>query len=114
VTILIAVTQRSAVLLAAGLLSIAAHFWHLKRAKESFINPELLKKPMYLKLLIVGFSIFVMNIGNLFLMPLALANLFGDSPLAIATIRFTSSTIFMGNNIRFSRLPPHLSLRRLV
>lgn len=83
VTILIAVTQRSVILLAAGLLSIVAHFWHLKRAKESFINPELLKKPMYLKLLIVGFSIFVMNIGNLFLMPLALANLFGDSPLAI-------------------------------
>ncbi|MBV7509585.1 MFS transporter [Bacillus sp. sid0103] len=83
VTLLIAVTQRSAVWLAAGLLSIAAHIWHLKCTKESFINPELLAKPMYRKLLVVGFFLMVLNIGNLFLMPLALANLFGKSPLAI-------------------------------
>ncbi|PGY05868.1 MFS transporter [Bacillus sp. AFS031507] len=83
VTLLIAVTQRSAVWLTAGLLSIAAHIWHLKCTKESFINPELLAKPMYRKLLVVGFFLMVLNIGNLFLMPLALANLFGKSPLAI-------------------------------
>lgn len=83
VTLLTAVTQRSDVWLTAGLLSIAAHVWHLKRTKESFINPELLAKPMYRKLLVVGFFLMVLNIGNLFLMPLALANLFGKSPLAI-------------------------------
>lgn len=82
-TILIAVTQRSPFWLIAGLLSIAAHVWYLRRAKETFINPELLANPMYRKLLAIGFCIMMLNLGNLFLMPLALANLFAKSPLAI-------------------------------
>ncbi|PFH91408.1 MFS transporter [Bacillus sp. AFS088145] len=83
VTLLTAVTQRSTAWLAIGLLSIAAHFWYIKHKKGSFINRELFTKPTYRKLLIVGFCILVLNLGNLFLMPLALANLFGKTPLAI-------------------------------
>ncbi|WP_052350273.1 MFS transporter [Paenibacillus gorillae] len=83
VAILTAVTQRSYFWLAVGILSIAAHIWHLKRKNESFINPKLFAEPKYRKLLFVGFSILVLNLGNLFIMPLVLANLFSDSPLII-------------------------------
>lgn len=83
VALLTAVTQRSTTWLLIGLISIEVHTWHLKRKKESFINPELFTKSTYRKLLFVGFSILVLNLGNLFLMPLALANLFGKTPLAI-------------------------------
>lgn len=83
VAILTAVTQRSFILLAVGIISIAAHIWHLNRKEESFINPKLFAKPMYRRLLLVGFCILVLNLGNLFIMPLVLANLFRDSPLII-------------------------------
>jgi DHA2 family metal-tetracycline-proton antiporter-like MFS transporter len=82
-TVLTAVTQRSVTWLAAGLLSFAAHAWHMKRAKETFINPGLLTMSAYRKLLVIGFCCLVLNLGNLFLMPLALANLFGRSAMAI-------------------------------
>jgi DHA2 family metal-tetracycline-proton antiporter-like MFS transporter len=83
VAILTAVTQRSFFWLAVGIVSIAVHIWHLRRKNESFINPKLFAEPMYRKLLFVGFSILVLNLGNLFIMPLVLANLFRDSPLMI-------------------------------
>ncbi|MED4796854.1 MFS transporter [Priestia megaterium] len=83
VAILTAVTQQSFIWLVVGIISIAVHTWHLKRNNESFINPKLFAKPMYQKLFLVGFCILVLNLGNLFIMPLVLANLFGDSPLII-------------------------------
>ncbi|WP_312115037.1 MFS transporter [Brevibacillus reuszeri] len=86
VAILTAVTQRSFFWLVVGIISIAAHIWHLSRKNESFINPKLFAEPMYRKLLFVGFSILVLNLGNLFMMPLVLANLFRDSPLIIGLI----------------------------
>lgn len=82
-TLLLAVMQRSAAWLVASLLSFAAHAWHLKKAKEPFINPALLTKSAYRKLLAVGFCILVLNLGNLFLMPLALANLLNKSAMTI-------------------------------
>ncbi|MEK8132139.1 MFS transporter [Paenibacillus filicis] len=86
VTILTAVTQRSFLWLAVGILSVAAHIWHLSRKNESFINPKLFAEPKYRKLLLVGFSILMLNLGNLFIMPLVLANLFKDSPLIIGLV----------------------------
>ncbi|GGF93290.1 MFS transporter [Paenibacillus albidus] len=82
-SLLIAVTTQSPVWLAVSVLSFAVHAWHLKRAKESFINPLLLKMPGYGKLVVIGFCILVLNLGNLFLMPLALARVFDKSPLMI-------------------------------
>lgn len=82
-SLLVAVTTQSLVWLAVGIVSIIVHAWYLKKAKESFINPQLLKMPGYLKLVTIGFCILVLNLGNLFLMPLVLANLFGKSALMI-------------------------------
>lgn len=82
-SLLLAVTSQSLVWLAVSIVSFFTHAWHLKRAKESFINPQLLRMPGYGKLVAIGFCILVLNLGNLFLMPLALANLFHKSALMI-------------------------------
>lgn len=111
--LLTAVTQQSAVWLTISLLSLAAHVWHLKKAKQPFINPELLKKVGYGKLLAVGFCILVLNLGNLFLMPLVLANLFNQSAMSIGLLiapgaifsailtRFVGRWIDRYGNLRF-------------
>jgi len=82
-TLLIAVTQQSFVWLAVSVLSFVIHVAYVRRSKEPFINPELLKKNGYKKLLVVGFCILVLNLGNLFLMPLTLASLFHKSAMSI-------------------------------
>ncbi|CAM3023088.1 MFS transporter [Paenibacillus sediminis] len=112
-TLLTAVMQRSVIWLAVSIVSFIAHASYLKRAKEPFINPALLTKPAYRKLSAVGFCILVLNLGNLFLMPLALANLFGKSAMAIGLMiapgailsafltRFVGRWIDRYGNLRF-------------
>ncbi|TJY41783.1 multidrug efflux MFS transporter [Cohnella pontilimi] len=82
-SLLLAVTQKSVVWLLIGVVSLAAHVWHLRRSPHPFINPELLHRPGYRKLLVVGFCVLVVNLGNLFLMPLVLAGVFDQSPMTI-------------------------------
>lgn len=83
-TLLIAVMQRSLFWFIGSLLSFAVHAWYLRSVKkETFINPTLFTNKDYLKLTAVGFCILMLNIGNLFLMPLALADLAGASAIAI-------------------------------
>lgn len=82
-TLLLAVTQLSVSWLVASCLSLLVHAWHLKRANNTFINPELLGNPAYRKLVTIGFCILVLNLGNLFLMPLVLAKAFDQSAMMI-------------------------------
>lgn len=82
-TLLLAVTQLSYIWLAVSALTFLLHGWHLRRGKETFINPNLLSNASFRKLSVVGFCILVLNLGNLFLMPLVLANLFHRSPMEI-------------------------------
>ncbi|KIL37286.1 MFS transporter [Cohnella kolymensis] len=82
-TLLTAVTHRSALWLAFSILSFIAHAWHMRVKKESFINPTLLKKSAYRKLAVIGFCVLVLNLANLFMMPLVLANLFHLSALHV-------------------------------
>ncbi len=83
-TLLIAVMQRSLFWFIGSLLSFAVHAWYLRSVKkETFINPKLFTNKDYLKLTAVGFCILMLNIGNLFLMPLALADLAGASAITI-------------------------------
>ncbi|NOV02190.1 MFS transporter [Paenibacillus planticolens] len=82
-TLLLAVTQMSLVWLAVSCLSFLAHLWHMRRGKQSFINPVLLKRNDFRLLVVIGFCILVLNLGNLFLMPLALANLYHYSAMKI-------------------------------
>ncbi|ASS69053.1 multidrug efflux MFS transporter [Paenibacillus sp. RUD330] len=82
-SLLLAITKLSPWWLAVSLLSLAAHVRHIRRSKAPFLNSGLLRNRRYRKLLAVGWCVLVMNLGNLFLMPLALADLYGRSPLAI-------------------------------
>lgn len=82
-TLLLAVTQVSVAWLVASCLSLLVHARHLKRANNTFINPELLSNPAYRKLVTIGFCILVLNLGNLFLMPLVLAKVFDQSAMMI-------------------------------
>ncbi|MFD0695976.1 MFS transporter [Paenibacillus sp. GCM10027628] len=112
-TLLLAVTQRSVAWLVISCLSLIMHAWHMKRGKETFINPTLLTKTAYRKLLVIGFCILVLNLGNLFLMPLVLAHLFEMSamwigltiaPGAILSVfltRFVGRWIDRYGNLRF-------------
>jgi DHA2 family metal-tetracycline-proton antiporter-like MFS transporter len=82
-TLLLAVTQVSGVWLAISAISFGVHVWHLRRKNDTFINPSLLANPAYRKLVVIGFCILVLNLGNLFLMPLVLAKIFDQSALTI-------------------------------
>lgn len=83
ITLLLAVTQRSILLLVICVVTIVIHGFYVNRDKPTFIRKELLKQPPYLKLLAVGFCVMSLNLGNLFLMPLVLANEFGTSAMNI-------------------------------
>lgn len=112
-TLLTAVTQQSFLWLAISLLSFGVHALHLKKARRPFVDPGLLKQPGYGKLLLIGFCILVLNLGNLFLMPLTLAVLFHLSALAIGLViapgamvsvvltRFVGRWIDRYGNVRF-------------
>ncbi|OBZ08418.1 MFS transporter [Bacillus sp. FJAT-27264] len=112
-SLLIAVTGQSLIWLGISLVSFVVHALHLKRAKSPFINPQLIRMPGYGKLVAIGFCILVLNLGNLFLMPLALANLFHQSALSIGLFiapgavfsafctRFVGRWIDRYGNIRF-------------
>lgn len=112
-TLLTAVTQRSVVWFAVSLISLLIHAIYLKQAKQPFVNPRLLRQRGYGKLLIVGFCILVLNLGNLFLMPLTLAALFHLSAMTIGFMiapgailsavltRFVGRWIDRFGNVRF-------------
>lgn len=114
VTLLVAIMQRSFYWFSGSLLSLLIHAWHLRRRdRQTFINPALFAKKDYRKLTAIGFCALVLNLGNLFLMPLALANLDGESAIKIGlTIapgallsafltRFVGKWIDRHGNIRF-------------
>ncbi|RKP51637.1 MFS transporter [Cohnella endophytica] len=82
-TLLVAITQQSIIWLTVSIVSLIVHVLHLRKAQASFINPELFKESGYRKLLAVGFGVLVVNLGNLFLMPLVLAHLHGQTALHI-------------------------------
>jgi DHA2 family metal-tetracycline-proton antiporter-like MFS transporter len=82
-TVLLAVTQLSLIWIGISLVSFLLHAWHLRRGKETFINPSLLRNHDFRKLIVIGFCVLVLNLGNLFLMPLVLANLFHRSAMEI-------------------------------
>ncbi|WP_128103054.1 MFS transporter [Paenibacillus sp. DCT19] len=86
VTLLVAITQQSLLWFVLGVLSLVVHILYIRRAKLSFINPQVFKVPGYTRLVMIGFCVLIVNLGNLFLMPLVLADLFARSSLAIGLL----------------------------
>lgn len=112
-TLLVAITQQSWLWLAIGVISLVVHIVYIRRASLPFVNPHVFRTPGFTRLLIIGFCVLVVNLGNLFLMPLVLADLFGRSSLAIGLLiapgaivsafctRFVGRWIDRYGNIRF-------------
>ncbi|OAX47127.1 MFS transporter [Paenibacillus sp. AD87] len=112
-TLLIAITQQSWLWLTIGVISLIVHIVYIRRASLPFVNPHVFRTPGFTRLLIIGFCVLVVNLGNLFLMPLVLADLFGRSSLAIGLLiapgaivsafctRFVGRWIDRYGNIRF-------------
>jgi DHA2 family metal-tetracycline-proton antiporter-like MFS transporter len=84
-SLLLAVTQQSLIWFVASVVTIVLHVLHIRKSKGegTFVNPEVFRQPGYNRLLVVGFCLLIINLGNLFLMPLVLANLFHKSELLI-------------------------------
>lgn len=85
-TLLVAITQQSWLWLAIGVISLVVHIVYIRRASLPFVNPHVFRTPGFTRLLIIGFCVLVVNLGNLFLMPLVLADLFARSSLAIGLL----------------------------
>ncbi|KGP85054.1 MULTISPECIES: MFS transporter [unclassified Paenibacillus] len=112
-TLLVAITQQSWLWLSIGVISLIVHIVYIRRASLPFVNPHVFRTPGFSRLLIIGFCVLVVNLGNLFLMPLVLADLFGRSSLAIGLLiapgaivsafctRFVGRWIDRYGNIRF-------------
>lgn len=112
-TLLVAITQQSWLWLTIGVISLIVHIVYIRRASLPFVNPHVFRTPGFTRLLIIGFCVLVVNLGNLFLMPLVLADLFGRSSLAIGLLiapgaivsafctRFVGRWIDRYGNIRF-------------
>ena len=85
-TLLVAITQRSWIWLAIGAASLAAHILYIRNARLPFVNPQVFRTPGFTRLILIGFCVLVVNLGNLFLMPLVLADLYHRSALAIGLL----------------------------
>jgi len=113
-SLLLSVTQLSLAWLAVSIVSIAVHVLWLRRGRGSrFVNPELFRLKGYKYLMVIGFCLLMLNLGNLFLMPLALSDLFGKSAMAVGLFiapgailstlvsRFVGKWIDQYGNLRF-------------
>ncbi|WP_340018060.1 MFS transporter [Paenibacillus sp. FSL H3-0457] len=85
-TLLVAITQQSWFWFAIGVISLLAHLLYIRKASLPFVNPQVFQTPGYTRLILIGFCVLVVNLGNLFLMPLVLADLYGRSSLAIGLL----------------------------
>ncbi len=92
-SLLVAVQQKSAVLLLVSLLSLTCSIWHFRRVKEPFLQPVLFRNSGYRKLLFIAFCAFVLNMSMLFLMPLALAGIFHKEAAAIGIVLFPGAML---------------------
>lgn len=92
-SLLIALTQLSLFFLLIGIAAIVANIRHLRQKEKPFIHPSLLSHAGYRKLVIIGFCAFILNMSNLFLMPLVLAQVFHQSAAAIGLTIFPGAIL---------------------
>ncbi|MBB6020322.1 DHA2 family metal-tetracycline-proton antiporter-like MFS transporter [Paenibacillus sp. JGP012] len=85
-TLLVAITQRSWIWLTVGVVSLGAHMLYIRKASLPFVNPHVFRTPGFTRLILIGFCVLVVNLGNLFLMPLVLADLYHRSALSIGLL----------------------------
>jgi DHA2 family metal-tetracycline-proton antiporter-like MFS transporter len=87
-SLLIAVTRLSAIFLVISLGALVMNIRHLRKAREPFVQPALFQQNRYRKLLFISFCAFALNMSMLFLMPLALADVFHKEAAAVGMLIF--------------------------
>lgn len=92
-SLLLALTQLSFLYLLIGIAAIVANVRHLRHKEKPFIYPALLSHAGYRKLVMIGFCAFILNMSNLFLMPLVLAQVFHQSAAAIGLTIFPGAIL---------------------
>lgn len=85
---LLAVTQLSLVILLIFIVALGVTAWHLRRVERPFIPPVLFQNAAYRKLLFIAFSVFVLNLSMLFLMPLIYSKVFSMGAASIGLMIF--------------------------
>ncbi len=92
-SLLLALTQLSFLYLFIGIAAIVLNVRHLRQKEKPFIYPALLMHTGYRKLVMIAFFAFILNMSNLFLMPLVLSQVFHQSAAAIGLTIFPGAML---------------------
>ncbi|MDQ0269807.1 MFS transporter [Cytobacillus purgationiresistens] len=90
---LLYISTLSFLLLSLSVLLFFILWVYLNRKRNPFIQPQLLKKKQYQKLLLIGLIAYLFNFSNLFLMPIILLSQFKKEPIEMGLIIFPGAII---------------------
>lgn len=93
--LLLFLTTRSWIALAAGVVALALFTLRIRTAGEPFVQPSLFGNRSYLTLGAVGIAAYLCSFATLFLMPQILLNLFGLSAIQAGFVIFPGSLLAM-------------------
>ncbi|MEI5908420.1 MFS transporter [Bacillus spongiae] len=79
--------------LVVSVVSLVILWKHIHKLSIPFIQPSILKKRPYVKLLLIGFIAFVTHFSTLFIMPLMLANVFNKEAAVIGLMIFPGAML---------------------
>ncbi|WP_077212996.1 MFS transporter [Bacillus dakarensis] len=91
--VLLFLSTFSYVILIGSLILLAVWWIYLNKKDVPFIQPYLLRNKQYAKLLTIGFTNFLLNFANLFLMPIILTSLFHKEPLEVGIMIFPGAIL---------------------
>ncbi|MEW9699185.1 MFS transporter [Paenibacillus sp. SI8] len=99
--LLLFMTTSSIYALAAGIIFLLAFWIRIKRNDLPFVQPELLGNVPYMLLTFMGFAAYAAHFATLFLMPLLLRDLFGQSAAMTGLMIFPGAILsaFLSNPI---------------
>ncbi|MBD0380771.1 MFS transporter [Paenibacillus sedimenti] len=113
--LLLFMTTGNLLALGAGILLLLAFWMRIKRNDQPFVQPELLGNRSYMLLTFMGFAAFAAHFATLFLMPLMLTRLFGQSSAMTGLLIFPGAILsaFLSNPIgrMIDRYGNHYMLR---
>jgi DHA2 family metal-tetracycline-proton antiporter-like MFS transporter len=99
--LLLFLTTRSGIALAAGVIALALFVVRIRAARDPFVQPRLFRNRPYLMLIAVGIAAYLCSFASLFLMPQILVNLYGLSAIASGLVIFPGSllALFMSRKV---------------
>ncbi|PUA38248.1 MFS transporter [Paenibacillus elgii] len=90
--------------LALGILSLVAFWIRIHRVDQPFLQPSLLRNRPYMNLTVMGFVAYVLHFATLFLMPLVIIRLYGQSSAVTGFLIFPGAILTALLSPRIGRL----------